>query len=734
MLNLDVIQRLPKADLHCHLDGFLRAQTVLDLAKEQGLTLPTTNLEELKSLMVAPADCPDLPTYLSRFDLPLKVMQEPYALTRIVFEACEDAVKDGIIYLELRFAPVLHTKNGHSYSQILEAAIQGCMMAEEKLDITVRIICCAMRHMDPTLSAEIAEVCWRYRHRYVVGFDLAGPEQGFPPHKHLKAFHTIRQQSLSLTICAGEAYGAPSVALAMQCSAHRIGHGTRVVEDERVLNEVIDRRIPLEMCVTSNFITKAIQKVDDHPIKKLFDLGVRTVPCSDNPTVSGVTLSGEYHLLVEKFGFTVADVLQLLDFGFRSAFVEEGIRRRLRVEAFVRSVKILQESKVDISGLDPFYYERFGMTIPPRFVPPVRNPPLTLELIKELPKCDLDCRLVGSVPPRLLFQFYGELPEESRTALPVFGDCEDLLKWLLDPVDSIGFNRAKELAIRLLQTEPNLRAAVRGILGEAAADRVSYLELTVFPTYHTREGLTAKGVVDIILDEIGLFKDENLRVSLVLNANIARVSPLEMHQIAELCVEYQGKGVVGFATTTAEIAPAEMKYFEETFEFLRAHFVPVTIFAGETKAESVSCALFRGHARRISGAFQLTESAALLHDVTAHGVAVLCALSRRMGIAVSGWKKSPVRFFVDFGVRVAFCSIHHTLQNMTRSEQLFAMAEQSGFDAFTLLEVLYTTFGAALLPYKETVQYRRMLWEKSTAIVKAHGFSSTMNYAYFAPQ
>lgn len=176
-----------------------------------------------------------------------------------------------------------------------------------------------------------------------------------------------------------------------------------------------------------------------------------------------------------------------------------------------------------------------------------------------------------------------------------------------------------------------------------------------------------------------------------------------------------------------------MRYFEQTFEFLRAHFVPVTVFAGETKPESVSCALIRGHARRISGAFQVTDSAALLHDVTAHGVAVLCALSRRMGIAVSGWKKSPVRFFVDFGVRVAFCSIHHTLQNMTRSQQLFAMAEQSGFDAFTLIDLMMNTFGAALLPYKVTVEYRRMLWQKSNAILKEHGFSTTMNYAYFPP-
>lgn len=269
-LTLDIIRQLPKAELHCHLDGCCRPSTIIELAKEQNVKLITTNLEELKKILTAPADCPDLVTYLQCFDAPLEVMQYPYAITRIFFEACEDAVKDGIKYLELRFAPALHTRRGLSYSQILEAAVDGIHMAQSQFLITVRIICCAMRHMSPITNKEIADVCWRFRHQGVVGFDLAGPECGFPPQKHIKAFRTMREKSVQVTIHAGEASGAQSIEEALACNANRIGHGTHILEDERVVQQVIDRRIPLEICISSNFQTKAIQSIPQHPNQNSF--------------------------------------------------------------------------------------------------------------------------------------------------------------------------------------------------------------------------------------------------------------------------------------------------------------------------------------------------------------------------------------------------------------------------------------------------------------------------------
>ncbi|KAH0788476.1 adenosine deaminase [Histomonas meleagridis] len=733
-LTYEIMQKLPKAELHCHLDGFLRPQTVLDLAKEQNVELPVKTLEEIKSIMTVPLDCPDLVTYLKCFDLPLLVMQYPYAITRIFYEACEDAVKDGITYLELRFAPALHTNNGNSYSQILEAAIQGCIMAEKKLPITARIICCAMRHMSPEVNAEIAEICWRYRHRYVVAFDLAGPEYNFPPHKHVAAFRTIREKSLGVTIHAGEAFGARSVDLALACAAQRIGHGTRVVEDQKVLDEVIDRRIPLECCVSSNVQTKAVQKLEDHPIKKLFDLGAITVPCTDNPTVSGVTLTNEYMLLQDKFNFTVAEILKCIDYGFRSAFVSEGHRKRLRVQAFIKSMKILQENNIDISGViaNSDYYAKIGLTVPPAFKPIVQNPPLTLSLLQQLSKCDLDCRLIGSVPFGLLYEFYTKLSEEERNSLPKFASAEEMKEFCLCKEEEQFHLKGKALAISLLQTEENIRSAVNAILDEAFQDKVIYMELTVCPLYHIKKELTSEKVVEIISDEIEKFTNgKDMTVKIVINGNIKTLSPLQIHELAKLAVKCQDKGVVGFTTTTAEISEEQMRFYEQTFNYLRQNHIPVTMFAGESNTESVNCALIRGHARRISGGFKIAQSETLLSDVTSHNNAILFNLSPRMKNAVKGWHDSPVRFFYDFGVRLAFCSIHNAFTNKSRSQQLFEIAEASGFDAVTLLSIMNNSFASICLHYKDVNKYQKRFWKESIELLKQNGYTTFMNYSYF---
>lgn len=732
-LSLDIIRQLPKAELHCHLDGFCRPQTVIELAKEQNVELPTYDPKELSQLMTAPMDCPDLVTYLKCFDIVLKVMQHPYAITRILYEACEDAYKDGITYLELRFAPALHTGNGHSYSQILEAAIDGCVMAEEKLEITPRIICCAMRHMSPQVNKEVAEICWRYRHRYVVGFDLAGPESGFPPQKHVEAFREIRLKSISVTIHAGEAWGADSVQQALACSANRIGHGTRIVEDERVLNEVIDRRIPLECCVSSNVQTKAVKNLKDHPIKTLFEKGTIVVPCTDNPTVSGVTLSGEYYMLQEEFGFSVGQIMKMLDYGFRSAFVPEGMRKRLRIEAFIKSMKILQQNNIDISEIKAFekYYFQLGLTVPPRFEPPVQNPPLTLALLQELPKCDLDCRLIGSVPLSILYKFYCESTEEEKKKLPTFANKEEFTKYFMREEDAKYHAEGKRLSVKLLQKEENIREGVHGILLEAFVDNVVYMEITVSPLLHCKL-MTKEQFLDTVLDEIKKFTSKKpMKVNVVINANVANLNPLKVQQCAELCVAYKGRGVVGFSTTTLEIDEDKMRYFEDTFKYLQNNFVPVTVFAGETNSESVPIALVRGNARRISGAFKIASSESLLTDVTSHNTTILVSLSRRFDEAAGGWFKSPVRSFFDFGVKMAMCSIHYAFNNMSRSQQLFEIAEKSGFDALSILSIIDNSFGAAFIPHSETKKLQDEFWIKSDEILIENGYKRLMNYTYF---
>lgn len=735
-LTLEIIRQLPKAELHCHLDGFVRPQTVIELAAEQGLKLPTTDIKELSEMMTVPLDCPNLVQYLKCFDIVLPVMQQPYAITRIFYEACEDAVKDGIKYIELRFAPALHTQNGHSYSQIIEAAIDGVNMAQKKLPITPRIICCAMRQMSPDVNKEIAEICWRFRHQSVVGFDLAGPEDGFPPDKHAEAFRIIREKSLSVTIHAGEAKGAKSIKLALHCNAHRIGHGTRIFEDEKVLQEVIDRRVPLECCVTSNIQTKAVKTLAEHPIQKLFNLGVITVPCTDNPTVSGVTLSGEYFTLYKQFGFKINDILRMMDYGFSSAFVSESVRKRMRIDAFVQSMKVLIENHIDVSSVfqNEKYFYKIGLTVPPIFEPPVRQPPLTLALIQQLPKCDLDCRLIGSVPVPLLFKFYTELPPEKRKKLPQFSSPNELETFLHSEDNTENGSVAKRIGIKLLQTEANLRTALHGIFEEAYADNIIYMEVTISPIYHTRRGLTEDQVCEIAIDEAQKF-DGKTEIRYVINANIATLTPLEVDQLAKLAVKYRcsdkyKKGVVGFATTSQEITEDTMRFYQQTFSYLREQFMPVTMFTGEGCINSVPCSLVRGGARRISGGFRLTEREAILNDVTSHNVSVLCRPSERFNKA-SGWKKSPVRFFFDLGVRVAYCSIHHALSGETRSQQLLHIAETSGLDAVSMLQIIDNTFVSMFLHYDQAQKFRAYFWEKAQTIMKDCGFERCFNYSYF---
>jgi adenosine deaminase len=732
-LTLDIIRQLPKADLHCHLDGFCRPETIVELAKEQDVKLPTEDLEELKKILTAPFDCPDLPTYLRCFDAPLDVMQFPYAITRIFYEACEDAVKDGITYLELRFAPALHTRNGHSYSQILQAAIDGVRMAEIKLPITVRIICCAMRHHSPEVNKQVADVCWRFRHSGVVAFDLAGPEYGFPPDKHIAAFRIMREKSVSLTIHAGEAFGAKSVELALKCNANRIGHGTRIVEDERVLQTVIDRRIPLEMCVTSNCQTKAVEKIEDHPIKKLFDIGVLTVPCTDNPTVSGCTLSGEYLMLQEKFGFNVEQLVRMMDYGFRSAFVDETLKRRLRIEAITKTLRILKENNIDISPIiaNAIYYTPIGVSLPNKFTPPCKVPEITLDFVKQIKKADTDTRFVGSVPLQLLYKFYTEQEEKER--LEKFESFEQFKKFCVCIKQDPNHIRAKALACSLLQTENNIRAATKAILAEAVQDNIEYMELTFSPIRHTTKGLKSEQVLDFMNEEIEKYSAINkIQCCIVISVNVSKDSPLVVQEMAELCVAYKDKNVVGFATNTQELDATTMPFFQPTFDYLRDNFVSVSIFAGEQHAKSIPIAIVRGNTRRISGAFQVTESCALLNEITSHNISVLAIPTPRMSAAVDNcFAANPIRSFFDFGVKIAYCSIHNSFSGKSRSEQLFEICKESGLDSLDLIKMMSYTYGAIFQHYADIKKYQNRFWEESNKILKDNGYTRFLNPIYF---
>jgi adenosine deaminase len=328
---LEEIRRAPKVLLHDHLDGGLRPRTVVELAEEYGYDgLPTTDVEELGAWFHSGADRKDLVLYLETFQHTVGVMQHCDALVRVARECAEDLAADGIVYAEVRFAPELHVEGGLSLDEVVEAVLEGFRQGSESRAITIGTLLTAMR--TAANSREIAELAVRHRHHGVVGFDIAGQEAGFPPSRHLDAFQYVHRANFHITIHAGEAFGLPSIWEALQwCNAERLGHGVRIVDDITVdadgtphLGEmaafVRDRRIPLEMCPTSNVHTGVCDTIADHPIGLLASLKFRVTVNTDNRLMSDITLSEELAKLVDAFGYGWADLQWLTINAMKSAF------------------------------------------------------------------------------------------------------------------------------------------------------------------------------------------------------------------------------------------------------------------------------------------------------------------------------------------------------------------------------------------------------------------------------
>jgi len=331
-LSLDLLRAAPKVLLHDHLDGGLRAATVVELARDVGyFGLPTTDAGELAAWFHASAASGSLSLYLRGFVHTIAVLQTPEALERVAYECGEDLARDGVVYAEVRYAPVFATRRGMNLEQVVEAVSLGFTRAEREHGVTLRQIVCAMR--DRTDSLEMAELAVAFRERGVVGFDIAGEEAGHPPKAHLEAFQLCRRENFSITIHAGEAFGPPSIWQALQyCGAHRIGHGVRLVEDMAISDgEVIklgplasyvrDKRIPLEVCPSSNVDTGAVSTLAEHPIRHFIEQHFRVTVNTDNRLMSGVTLSEEFGRLSRTLGLRLADVERLTINAMKSAFV-----------------------------------------------------------------------------------------------------------------------------------------------------------------------------------------------------------------------------------------------------------------------------------------------------------------------------------------------------------------------------------------------------------------------------
>jgi len=345
MPTLEEIRSAPKVLLHDHLDGGLRPQTVLELAREIGYAdLPGDNVEDLTRALTAGAHRGHLEVYLDAFRHTVAVMQTPDALRRVAAECAEDLAADGVVYAEVRFAPELHTERGLSLDEVVEAVLQGfregsVRQAGAGRGITVYALLTAMR--TAARSLEIAELAVRHRDHGVVGFDIAGAEAGWPPSRHLDAFQYIKRENFHITIHAGEGFGLPSIWEAVQwCGTERLGHGVRIVDDIEIGPEggvhlgrlaayIRDRRIPLEMCPTSNVQTGAAPSIALHPLRLLRQLQFRVTVNTDNRLMSQVSLSSEFDTLVREYGYGWSDVEWLTINAMKSAFA--GFDERLHL-------------------------------------------------------------------------------------------------------------------------------------------------------------------------------------------------------------------------------------------------------------------------------------------------------------------------------------------------------------------------------------------------------------------
>jgi adenosine deaminase len=331
-LDLSLLRSLPKVLLHEHLDGVLRPQTVIELARDVGYRdLPKADADQLAKWFHQGANQGSLAKYLEGFKHTVAVLQTEEALERVAYEQAEDLSDDGVVYYETRFAPVFHTEKGLSHQQVVAAVLKGMARGRHDFGIQSGLIICAMRNMN--VSLEMAELAVDFRARGVVGFDLAGEEGGFPPKKHVDAFHYIQRENFNITIHAGEGFGKESIWQAIQyCGAHRIGHGTRLIDDIAISDGravklgdlaqyVLDKRIPLEICLISNVHTGAAPSLEQHPFKILYQEKFRVTLNTDNRLMSDTSMSKEFAAAATTFGLNIADFEKITINAMKSAFL-----------------------------------------------------------------------------------------------------------------------------------------------------------------------------------------------------------------------------------------------------------------------------------------------------------------------------------------------------------------------------------------------------------------------------
>lgn len=326
-----ILKEIPKIELHCHLDGSVRPETMYELLNKEGKKLEVKDIKEFKKLVMIKEECKSLKEYLEKFKYPLKVMQEEENIERITYELLEDLSKENVKYIEIRFAPSLHMEEGLTFDEVVNSVLKGMDRAKFDFNILSNGILICMRHEPVETSRQIVECGIKYLNKGIVAIDLAGNEHDFPPEIHRDAFQLAYEKGYNITIHGGETGIAENIPKSIKyLHAKRIGHGVAAIKDEKIMELLKDKEIFLEMCPTSNLQTKSIDSIENYPIRKYLEKGIKVTINTDNTTVSNTSLEKEYKLLIEKLNFTIEDILKLIDNSIEGSFLLRQEKEVLR--------------------------------------------------------------------------------------------------------------------------------------------------------------------------------------------------------------------------------------------------------------------------------------------------------------------------------------------------------------------------------------------------------------------
>ena len=340
----EILKKLPKIELHCHLDGSVRAETLYELLLKEAEIIEVKDIKEFEELVSVKEECKSLKEYLKRFIYPLKVMQTKENIERITYELLENLSKQNVKYVEIRFAPFLHMKSGLTFDEVVESVLMGMNRAKEDFNILSNAILICMRHESLENSLKVMEYGEKYLGKGVVGVDLAGNEQDFPPELHKEAFDLAYEKGFNITIHGGETGIVENIPKSIELlHAKRIGHGIAAIKDAKVIEMLKEKNIYLEMCPISNLQTKAVESIEDYPIRSYLEQGIGVTVNTDNTTVSNTSLVKEYELLMDELDFSIEEILKIIDNGVEAAFLSKDEKENLR--------KIIQEELKEL-GLE----------------------------------------------------------------------------------------------------------------------------------------------------------------------------------------------------------------------------------------------------------------------------------------------------------------------------------------------------------------------------------------------